>query len=207
MEGSIVEEHRFLISDAAKMVAVEAHVLRYWEEELELSIGRTELGHRYYTRENIETFQKVKRLKEEGLQLKAIKLVIQRMNEQTAAKEPQEQRTTPENGAAREEAARQTEQSVVPVMVMEDNARKLEQFRELVEGIVGKVVRDNNDELQRRIEESVAKETEYLLHMQEAREEERFRRLDEAIRQHQKNNRYVAAAKERGGFWDKLFRH
>ena len=63
-------EQKFMISDAAKMVAVEAHVLRFWEEELELTIGRTEQGHRYYTRENLEVFQKIKELKEEGLQLK-----------------------------------------------------------------------------------------------------------------------------------------
>ena len=43
-----MEEQKYLISDAARIVKVEAHVLRYWEEELELPIGRTELGHRYY---------------------------------------------------------------------------------------------------------------------------------------------------------------
>ena len=36
MEGSRVEEQKYLISDAARIVKVEAHVLRYWEEELEL---------------------------------------------------------------------------------------------------------------------------------------------------------------------------
>ena len=41
-----MEEQKYLISDAARIVKVEAHVLRYWEEELELPIGRTELGHR-----------------------------------------------------------------------------------------------------------------------------------------------------------------
>ena len=35
-------EVRFMISEAAKQVHVESHVLRYWEEELELVIGRTE---------------------------------------------------------------------------------------------------------------------------------------------------------------------
>lgn len=33
-----------LISDAAKEVKVESHVLRYWEEELHLPIRRNELG-------------------------------------------------------------------------------------------------------------------------------------------------------------------
>lgn len=180
MEGSIVEEQRYLISDAARMVAVEAHVLRYWEEELELPIGRTELGHRYYTRENIETFQNIKKLKEDGLQLKAIKAVLQKGK-----------------------SFAQTEQT--SLQAMENNAQKLQQFQELVEGIVEKVVKENNAELQKCVEESLAKETDYLLHMQEKREEERFRRLDEAIRAHQKNQHYVAAAKERG-FFGRLFK-
>ena len=36
-----MSEVRYMISDAAKLVDVEAHVLRYWEEELELPIGAT----------------------------------------------------------------------------------------------------------------------------------------------------------------------
>ena len=51
-----MDEKRYLISDAAKVVQAEPHVLRYWEEELELPIQRTELGHRYYTEEDIQTF-------------------------------------------------------------------------------------------------------------------------------------------------------
>ena len=39
----------YMISEAAKQVGVESHVLRYWEEELELEISRNEMGHRYYT--------------------------------------------------------------------------------------------------------------------------------------------------------------
>ena len=49
------------------------HVLRYWEEELELTVPRNEMGHRYYTKENIEQFMKIKEWKEQGYQLKAIK--------------------------------------------------------------------------------------------------------------------------------------
>lgn len=65
-----------LISDAAKRVKVEAHVLRYWEEELGLPIKRNELGHRYYTEEDVRRFQEIKDLKERGLQLKAIRMVL-----------------------------------------------------------------------------------------------------------------------------------
>ena len=36
----------YLISDASRKVDVESHVLRYWEEELEMNIPRNEMGHR-----------------------------------------------------------------------------------------------------------------------------------------------------------------
>lgn len=69
-------EKRFMISDAAKQVAVESHVLRYWEEELTLNIKRNEMGHRYYTDKDIQVFRNIKKLKDQGFQLKAIKLVL-----------------------------------------------------------------------------------------------------------------------------------
>ena len=65
-----------MISDAAKEVQVETHVLRYWEEELRLPIKRNELGHRYYTQEDIRKFKEIKEMKEKGLQLKAIKMIL-----------------------------------------------------------------------------------------------------------------------------------
>ena len=47
-----MEKVRYMISDAAALAGVETHVLRYWEEELDLTIPRNEMGHRYYTRAN-----------------------------------------------------------------------------------------------------------------------------------------------------------
>ena len=66
---SEVEKVRYMISDAANLVNVETHVLRYWEDELALTIPRNEMGHRYYTKENIKEFQKIKELKDKGYQL------------------------------------------------------------------------------------------------------------------------------------------
>ena len=72
-----MEQVRYMISDAASIVAVESHVLRYWEDELELTVPRNEMGHRYYTQENVDQFLRIKELKEEGYQLKAIKILLQ----------------------------------------------------------------------------------------------------------------------------------
>ena len=69
-------EVHYMISEAAKRVCVETHVLRYWEEELDLTIGRTEMGHRYYTDDDIQLFCCIRELKEQGLPLKDLKNVI-----------------------------------------------------------------------------------------------------------------------------------
>ncbi len=77
-----MNEIRYLISDASKKVDVETHVLRYWEEELGVSIPRNEMGHRYYTEFHIHLFCQVKKLKDRGYQLKAIKNALQQVMEQ-----------------------------------------------------------------------------------------------------------------------------
>lgn len=71
-----MSETRYMISDASRLVDVEAHVLRYWEEELGLPIERNEMGHRYYTEEDIRLFRHIKGLKDGGVQLKAIKQLL-----------------------------------------------------------------------------------------------------------------------------------
>lgn len=74
-------EVRYMISEAAKKVHVESHVLRYWEEELNLKIGRTEMGHRYYTEDDIQLFCCIKKLKNEGMLLKDLKPLIPKLQE------------------------------------------------------------------------------------------------------------------------------
>ena len=66
-------EVRFMISEAAKQVHVESHVLRYWEEELELVIGRTEMGHRYYTEDDIIKLEHIVFYRGLGFSLEQIK--------------------------------------------------------------------------------------------------------------------------------------
>ena len=66
-------EKLYSVREAVEMTGVKSHVLRYWEEEMELQIARNELGHRYYTANDIQLFLNVKELKARGLQLKAIK--------------------------------------------------------------------------------------------------------------------------------------
>ena len=53
------EKTIYYISEAAKKVQVENHVLRYWEEELQLPIKRNEMGHRYYTEQDVSNCRRL----------------------------------------------------------------------------------------------------------------------------------------------------
>ena len=153
-----MEKLRYMNSDAATAVNVETHVLRYWEEELELSVPRNEMGHRYYTKENINEFLKIKELKEQGYQLKEIKNILH------GGELPKE---------------------VSPRAEITSEVR-MEQFKEIMNDIVGHAISLNNEELSQQIgtevQERVLKEMNYLMREQEEASEERYKKLDSAIR-------------------------
>uniref|UniRef100_UPI003FEF1614 MerR family transcriptional regulator n=1 Tax=Roseburia sp. TaxID=2049040 RepID=UPI003FEF1614 len=176
-----MEKVRYMISDAANIVNVESHVLRYWEDELELDIPRNELGHRYYTKENINEFQRIKDLKEQGYQLKAIRMIVHNLPPEAAMEEmPQQQPPQAIPVQQPITALQESEQSILA------NTDKMAQFTELMTQIVGKAIAANNGELSKNISEDVGqqviKEMNYLMREREEAEEERFRKLDAAIR-------------------------
>ena len=67
-----MEQIQYTISDTAKLLKVETHVLRYWEEELGLDIPRNKMGHRVYHQKQIQLFKEIIDWKEQGLSLKEI---------------------------------------------------------------------------------------------------------------------------------------
>lgn len=191
-----MEETRYMISDAAKKVDVETHVLRYWEEELELPISRTELGHRYYTEEDIHVFQSIKELKERGFQLKAIKVLLPQLQKRESRGTDHiislEEKLMQYSAPA--ETVRGEEPQVDMIAVDRD---KLCQFETIVGNVFRQILKENNTELEGHITGGVVREMDLLMRVREEREEERYRRLDEVIRSHQKRKPYVAATEER----------
>lgn len=93
-------EVRFMISEAAKKLQVEAHVLRYWEEELGLHIGRTEMGHRYYTEDDIQLFLCIQKLKNEGILLRELKTLIPKLTELRRKKTEEKNMAQAESGTS-----------------------------------------------------------------------------------------------------------
>lgn len=222
---------RYIISDASKRVEVEPHVLRYWEEELELAIPRNEMGHRYYKQEDIDTLKAVKVLKDQGFQLKAIKMIIpnlnkingldaqsilklrEELNEKAIELEIKEGFVETEDGTRvtmnhkilSDTATRKEENKIVPTSKeeraisgsMED---KMGQFKVIMHGLIVNALQENNatlsENLSTEVSESVIKEMDYLLRLKEEREEERYKKFDETIRDYQKSRFEIAASKD-----------
>ena len=279
-----MSETRYIISDAAKMIDVEPHVLRYWEEELGMEIPRNEMGHRYYTDKEVRLFTMVRDLKDKGFQLKAIKMILSaidseensnkiisldeiRKNYENAQK--QENEDTPKNNSANpdiqlkdngqskinsgtaknvstmefsQNTASKTsdgnqskltergemiqsksqsdtaQQTVVgedqenheetgllasrmsgDVSVPLTSEEKMAHFKYMMDSIVMQALKKNNQTLEKQISDQISErlisEMDMLLKLQEEREEERYRNIDEMIRQRQHGYREAAAAK------------
>ena len=174
-----------LISDAAKEVNVENHVLRYWEEELRLPIKRNEQGHRYYTKEDIERFVYIKQLKEEGLQLKAIRNVLEKqgaVEEEKGMDKLGRKKGTPQLMILNSNKLKP--QREFEACIDEDKQEKAYRLQMLLRAMVAEAVSDNNRELGNEIKEIVQKEMDYQFRMQEEREEEREKRRTERENEH-----------------------
>ncbi len=207
-------EKRYIISDAAKLIDVESHVLRYWEEELEIEIPRNEMQHRYYTDYYIELFKKVKELKENGFQLKAIKMLLPDLMMEGADANTEElvkkisDNAIAEVSSEKEENENQTVQdklSKTNTLPETGVPSKVEQFQMIISEAVSGALKDNTTALGREVSDMVSnhviKEMDYMLQMKEQREEERYRKLDETIRSCQLNNK---GKKRKRGLIEKL---
>ena len=242
-----MKENKYTISEAAKLLSVENHVLRYWEEELELNIPRNELGHRYYREEEIQLLHCIKELKNKGFQLKAVKEVLPDLEQkklidihkllttqeelesqelQEAQWKEREEKHSKAHGESREDTENNTERNLerhhgddrsekedknCKVVAIHKNEtalaaqreEKMQQFEEIMGRIVGKALREQaenlGDAMGNHFCNKMLREVDELMVEQEQREEERYKRLDEAIRSVQKARQEVAVSKD-GGF-------
>lgn len=209
-----------LISDAAKQVKVESHVLRYWEEELHLPIKRNELGHRYYTKEDVERFKEIKSMKERGLQLKAIKMILKdgRLDVLPEEKEEREERDKRAQAAKTPhmaiEIVDKPEDKKPPVqpqericavsekegqgLQSESREEKAKRLQWILQQLIREAVRENNQELCRELKESMVKELDYQFRSREEREEERDRRLEQRNEEYYQKMDELLRKKTRG---------
>lgn len=179
--GEFKMDKKRMISDAAKELGVETHVLRYWEEELKLSIPRNEMGHRYYGEKEMKLLEQIKEHKQKGAQLKEIKALL--------PKETTETKT----------ALQKQEQKVIPFPKEQND--KMQQFEQVMLKIVGQALKQQEEALGYQVGQHVAdrvvKEMDYHFRQQEEQEELRFQKVDLMIRDYQQARAEIAASKEK----------
>lgn len=171
----------YTISEAAKLMNVEAHVLRYWEDELNLNISRNSMGHRIYTDDDLKTFKSIQHLKANHISLKDIR------DQLPASETPSPSTVYPaEKGAAKTPGSSST-------------GDKMTQFKSILTNIIKDAMRENSkemsDDISSRVSDNVRKEIDFLIRQQEEADEIRFRQLDETIRTFQKARQEAAIAK------------
>lgn len=233
-----MQEVRYMISDTARKVDVEAHVLRYWEEELEIPIARNEMGHRYYTPDNIRLLKNIKDLKEQGFQLRAIKLLLPQllenngdgieqffgmreelnfqvsaMGQEVMAKGHLRDKDSEQAVIQNDKEGQAVPQTVKGGQIVSQEgqmdrirSQKVMQFQNIIKSAITEALEENNFALEEKVGDKVIKHVDYMLRMNEERDDERFKKLDEAIRTKQKVRKEVAVSKEEGGEKKSFFR-
>jgi len=182
-------------------------VLRYWEEELEIEVPRNEMGHRYYTDYYINLFKSIKDLKDQGFLLKAIKMLMPRLSEGKSVESMDTLEVVPGESvevAQAEEASLDATTIGTASAGKALNGDKMQQFQMILTNIIVGAMEQNNEslsnEVSNKVSESVIKEMDYLLRLKEEREEERFKKIDELIRNSQKSKKETAGTGKRGFF-------
>lgn len=166
-------ESRYSVRQAADITGVKPYVLRYWEDELMLEIQRNEMGHRYYTEDDIQLFMNIKELKKRGLQLRAVKELLPELKQEIHGeklKQGQEEKfdMLQLKNTLKEELKETIEEDAEP-----ENDEKILEFQSILERLILR-------ELSFRDED-----------------EERCRSLDLAIRRQQMVRKETAAASEK----------
>lgn len=164
-------ETRYTVRQTAEMTGVKAYVLRYWEDELNLSIHRNELGHRFYTGYDIQVFMNIKELKKRGLQLRAIKELIPQMVQAVPGSEESKGKLL--EGEIKEAVSAEEAIPDDAVEEPEEIHPKILEFQAILERLITQEIQSKNED------------------------EERCRSLDLAIRRQQMARREAAAANEK----------
>ena len=186
-----MEEKIYSVSEAVRLVGVESHVLRYWEEELGISIRRSSQGHRIYSERDIELFGKVREWRQKGLQLKAIRLLLNKEDvaEEAVDFDRQVKTIAYDEQGINEQGIDEQEAQSYEIVSTEDTKENLEKFMLILKQMMKEVTEEQDRRLEQMISDAVRDELEtlyfeYIQIMREAAaEKNRDRKLWYRLRQ------------------------
>lgn len=73
-------KEKYSITELSERLGITDHALRYYEKEFNLDIPKDERGRRYYNPEHANVMFQIKSMRDEGLEIKAIKKILQSEN-------------------------------------------------------------------------------------------------------------------------------
>lgn len=209
-------EKRYSISDTAKQLDLEAHVLRYWEVELGLHIERNSQGHRFYKADDIKLLRHIKDLKDQGFQLKAIKLILPDIHNICSMDTGKLYRLREElNQQVMEDSFHPPAQHTAQVMPLhpektdspysktntqaspEDKLRHFEaMMRKMIRTTVAEMDRESEERICERITTKLLKEMDYLTRQKEELQERQIALLNQILAEVRHELPEVAASEE-----------
>ena len=159
-----MEEKIYSVSEAVRLVGVESHVLRYWEEELKIPIRRSSQGHRLYSERDIELFGKVREWRQNGLQLKAIRLLLNKEDvaEEAVDFDRQVKTIAYDEQGINEQGIDEQEAQSYEIVSTEDTKENLEKFMLILKQMMKEVTEEQDRRLEQMISDAVRDEMETL---------------------------------------------
>ena len=88
-EGELPDKLYFRIGEVARLVGVDAHVLRYWEGEFKMKPHRSSSGQRLYRKQDLSRFLRIKHLlHDEGYTIQGARRVMTEISGGAAGVDP-----------------------------------------------------------------------------------------------------------------------
>lgn len=189
-----MDDKLYFISEVSKIVGVEPHVLRYWEEELDLVIQRNMQGKRCYTERDVEQLCRIKYWKDKGMQLKAVKEVMEGEEEDFLKNKKYANRADDYIDA--NEPMDDTEESY-GIITIEERSDSMQKFEQILDNMIGRALERNNEKLVREICDTILQELDDKL---EARIEELLQQelMREMIREGEREAAAVTEKHKKG---------
>lgn len=147
------------------------------------------MGHRCYTKEDVALFHRIRKWKEQGLQLKAIRLML---SEDGKLSVPQEvvrqaqamvEKEGARDAAGAEETALLAGEGTAQIL-LDERESKAARLQYLLESLVSRAVQENNERILKEIDyqfRQLEENAQAREQRQWEREEEHYRKLDELL--------------------------
>ncbi|MCD7805861.1 MAG: MerR family transcriptional regulator [Lachnospiraceae bacterium] len=181
-------EGYYSVKEMTQKLGIEAHMLRYWEKELELDIPRDGHGRRIYGEEEANLLERVSAYKKDGKPLRMIKGLIQLPGQE---EEKEEERKIliyrpgkAENDNAQEVTGGNGANIKTGTKEAVDETGRTQRMQQLLGEMVAEALRESSSEMITEMKESILKELDYQFRLQGERQEELQEKLLRSQEEH-----------------------